>query len=200
MTLPAPLARTATAIFRFDKRVRQAVLPFRHSAPVQAIDWVSKAGDQPQMRLIAGGFVVVGLARRDARMVGAGMRMLAAHELATATKDWFKRRIVRTRPRNPARKAAHKPRRGHDERKERSSFPSGHAAGATASAMAFASVYPAHALAAEAAAGAVAAGRIPTCKHYPSDVAAGAIIGALAAAAVGAAWSLARKAAGAALA
>ncbi|QDM41235.1 phosphatase PAP2 family protein [Altererythrobacter sp. TH136] len=175
-------------VFAFDKRVRAVVLPYRHSAPAKAIDWMSKVGDQAQMRVVAGGVIAVGLLRRDPRMIGAGIRMLAAHEVATVAKDWVKGRVVRTRPRNPVPGDAHKPHEGHDTRKEKSSFPSGHATGAAASATAFAAVYPQHALAAEAAAAAVAAGRIPGCKHYPSDVAAGAAIGIGSAVLVGALW------------
>ena len=199
--MAATILETATdTVFRFDKRVRQAMLPRRQSLPVKAVDWVSKIGDQAQMRLVASGVMLAGVVRRDAKMFGAGVRMLAAHELATSAKVWVKDRVVRTRPRNPAKHGAHKPRKGHDTRKERSSFPSGHAAGAAAVTSAFAAVYPAHAIAAEAAAGAVALGRIPACKHYPSDVVAGAVIGTVAAAVVGRAWSLTRKAARAALA
>lgn len=188
----AGLSQLGSAILRFDKRVRKAALPYRHSPPVEAIDWMSKVGDQAQMRVVAGGVVFAGLVRRDVRMIGAGARMLAAHELATFLKDQVKNRIVRTRPRNPAGRAPHKPEVGHDTRKEKSSFPSGHAAGAMASARAFSAVYPRHAVAAQTAAGAAALARIPGCAHYPSDVAAGAAIGVGASAVVGGAWTLVR--------
>lgn len=192
--MTARLLETATgAVLRFDKRVRKAVLPRRDSAPVKAIDWVSKIGDQAQMRLVAGGVMLAGVVRRDAKLFSAGLRMLAAHELATATKTWVKDRVVRTRPRNPAKHGAHKPHKGHDTRKEKSSFPSGHAAGAAALTSAFASVYPEHAMAARTAAGAVALGRIPACKHYPSDVVAGTAIGIASAAVVGGVWALAAR-------
>ena len=194
------LDTAADTVLRFDKRVRQAVLPRRDTLPVKAIDWVSKIGDQAQMRLVAGGVMLAGTVRRDAKMFGAGVRMLAAHELATSAKVWVKDRVIRTRPRNPAKKGAHKPRKGHDTRKEKSSFPSGHAAGAAATTSAFAAVYPAQGLIARGAAGVVALGRVPACKHYPSDVVAGTAIGIAAAAVVGAAWALTRKAARLALA
>lgn len=194
MSEPTVLEPLTKFLFRLDKRTRQAVLPYRHSRPVNAVDWLSKIGDQPQMRMMAGGVLLLGLARRDARMIGAGVRMLAAHELATAAKDWTKRHVVRTRPRNPAEGGAHKPHAGHDTRKEKSSFPSGHAAGATASALAFAQGYPNQAPAAVAAAGVVALARIPSCKHYPSDVAAGAAIGAGSAGLVNMIWRLAARA------
>ena len=178
--MTATVLKSATdAVLRFDKRVRKTVLPRRDSLPVKAIDWVSKIGDQAQMRLVAGGVMLAGAVRRDAKMFGAGVRMLAAHELATSAKVWVKDHVVRTRPRNPAKNGAHKLHKGHDTRKEKSSFPSGHAAGAAATTSAFAAV--------------VALGRIPACKHYPSDVIAGTAIGVAAAAVVGAAWSLAKR-------
>lgn len=172
---------------RLDKEARRALLPFRKTAPIHTIDWASKVGDQLQLRLVSGGILALGLVRRDARMIGAGLRMLAAHELATAAKVWVKDRVIRVRPRS-ASSGRQRPRKGHDTSKEKSSFPSGHAAGATAAARAFAAVYPAHSLAANTAAGAVSLGRIPSCKHYPSDVVAGMIIGAGASAVVTAAW------------
>ena len=194
MSEPTGFKPLTKFLFRLDTRAREAVLPHRHSRPVKAVDWLSKIGDQPQMRMVAGGVVLLGLARRDARMVGAGVRMLAAHELATAAKDWTKQNVVRTRPRNPAAGGAHKPHAGHDTRKEESSFPSGHAAGATASALAFAQGYPSQAPAAAAAAGMVALARIPSCKHSPSDVAAGAAIGAGSAGIVNMIWRLTARA------
>ena len=196
MTRRVPTPPPSRVAFAFDKKARKALLPYRQTAPVKAVDWVSKAGDQPQLRLLAGGIVVAGLLRRDLRMVGAGVRMLAAHEAATAAKVWVKDRVIRTRPRSASAADSKKPHKGHDTRKEESSFPSGHAAGATAAARAFAAVYPEHAGVAHAAAGVVALGRIPTCAHYPSDVAAGAAIGAAGSAAVTGLWRVAVLVAG----
>lgn len=177
----------AEPVFEIDKRVRRALLPYRETTPVKAVSWFSQAGDQTQLRLLAGGMMAIGLIRRDPRMIGAGVRMLVAHEAATLMKDFVKRRVIRTRPRSAAGKAQ-KPRKGRDTRKEESSFPSGHSAGAVAVARAAAAVYPEHRTAANAAAAAVSLGRIPGCAHYPTDVAAGAAIGALAAGLVNAAW------------
>ncbi|GGD85618.1 hypothetical protein GCM10011515_01580 [Tsuneonella deserti] len=168
-------------------------MPYRCSAPVRAIDWFSQLGDQAQMRLIAGGVVAAGLVRRDVRMIGAGVRMLAAHEVATTIKRAVKERVIRSRPRS-AGGGDKRPHKGKDMRKEKSSFPSGHAAGATAGARAFAAVYPDHSMTAHALAGAVSLGRIPGCAHYPSDVAAGVAIGASASATVTVAWRLVRLA------
>lgn len=188
-----PISRAPAGILLdADKRVRKALLPYRETPPVKAIDWASQAGDQLQLRLISGAVIAIGLLRRDARMAGAGVRMLVAHELATLAKDWTKERVVRTRPRSATKRKGTRPRKGHDTRKEESSFPSGHAAGATAAAQAFAAVYPEHAGAARMAAGAVSLGRLPGCAHYPSDLAAGAAIGVTSAGIVGAGWALSK--------
>lgn len=187
----APLPASNVA-FAFDKKARKALLPYRETAPVKAIDWFSQVGDQTQMRLLAGAVLALGLVLRDVRMMAAGARMLAAHELATVAKTWVKDRVIRSRPRS-TKKGRQLPRKGHDTSKEKSSFPSGHAAGAMAAGRAFAAAYPEHAVAAQAAAGAVGLGRIPACAHYPSDVAAGAAIGAGASAVVTGAWRVAAR-------
>ena len=181
--------KAAEPVFELDKNVRKALLPHRETNVVATISWLSQAGDQVQLRLLAGGTVALGLVRRDSRMVAAGVRMLIAHEAATLMKDFVKRRVVRTRPRSVTGKSQ-RPRKGRDTRKEKSSFPSGHSAGAVAVAEALAGAYPRRANAARAAAAAVSLGRIPGCAHYPTDVAAGAAIGGIAGAAVNLLWRL----------
>jgi membrane-associated phospholipid phosphatase len=192
MTAAKPPKSPAEPVFEIDKRVRKALLPYRETLPVEAVGWLSQAGDQMQLRLIGGGTVALGLLRRDSRMIGAGIRMLIAHETATLMKDFVKHRVIRARPRSAAGKRQ-RPRKGRDTRKESSSFPSGHSAGAVAVARAAAAVYPAHGRSANAAAAAVSLGRIPGCAHYPTDVAAGAAIGALAAGLVNAGWRRAAR-------
>lgn len=177
----------AEPVFEFDRQVRKAFLPYRETPPVVAIGWFSAAGDQMQLRAISVGTVLVGLVRRDPRMAAAGVRMLIAHEAATLAKDLVKRRVVRERPRSAGGKHL-RPRKGRDTRKEKSSFPSGHSAGAAAVAQAVAGAYPDHAGAARTAAAAVALGRIPGCAHYPTDIAAGSAIGAGVGGLVNAIW------------
>ena len=177
-------------LFEFDRKARRAFLAHRGNRVVRALDTLGDAGDQPPLRLISGGLLVLGLLRRDARMMRAGARMLLAHELATAAKNRIKHRIDRSRPRSATGLDAHKPRRGHDHSKEETSFPSGHAAGSMAVALAFAAEYPQYRAATLATSGAIGLSRIPTCAHYPSDVAAGWAIGAAAQAAVGLVWRL----------
>lgn len=189
---PDSAPEIAEPVFEIDRRVRDLFLPYRETAPVKAIGWLSAAGDQAQLRILSSGTLVVGLLRRDHRMAAAGLRMLVAHEAATLAKKFVKGRVVRERPRSSGGKHP-APRTGHDTSKEKSSFPSGHSAGATAVAQAFAAVYPERAGTARTAAAAVALGRLPGCSHYPTDIAAGAAIGAGAAGIVGAVFRFAAR-------
>lgn len=170
-------ARPADKLMDLDKAAHDAARPWRETAPVRALSWFSELGDQPQMLTLSGGVLALGVVRADARMVRAGARMVAAHLLATAAKNFVKRRVDRTRPRSAAGEDGHKPKPGRTDSKEETSFPSGHSAGALAVASAFAREYPKHRLPALGAGGLIALAQIPRCAHYPTDVGAGVAIG-----------------------
>lgn len=175
------LSDAADALLRADRKAATASRSYRQSLPVRILDHVADLGDQPPMRILCGSVIAVGLVAGDRRLAGAGLRMLAAHTLATLVKDAVKRRVDRTRPRSAAKPGKDaRPRRGDSEAKEETSFPSGHSAGAAAVARAFARSYPEHAAPAYAAAGLLALAQIPRCAHYPTDVGAGLAIGAAA--------------------
>ena len=174
----------AEALIEADSAAVEAVRPYRGTKPVEALAWYSELGDQPQMLGISGGVLAIGLVRRDSRMARAGARMIAAHLLATAAKNFVKRRIDRTRPRSAAGRHEHKMKPGRTDTKEQTSFPSGHSAGAIAVARAFAREYPEYRTPALAGAGLIALAQIPRCAHYPTDVGAGLLIGAAAESAV----------------
>jgi undecaprenyl-diphosphatase len=167
----------AAALRETDAKVAEAVLPVRYEPAVRVLAFLSDIGDQPQMRTLSGGLIGAGLLVRDGRLARAGLRMLLAHELATAAKNFVKRRVDRTRPRSLGDGEAPHIRRGRNEHKEETSFPSGHSAGAAAVARAFVREYPEHRIAAYAGAGSVALAQIPRCAHYPTDVGAGLAIG-----------------------
>ena len=177
----------ADALLSVDAGAREAVLPHRETAPVKALSWYSEIGDQPQLRTLAGGLLALGLLRRDGRMARAGVRMLLAHELATLAKNFVKKRVDRSRP-NSADEDEQKPKLGRSREKDETSFPSGHSAGATAVARAFAREYREYRAPALGAAGLAALAQIPRCAHYPTDVGAGIAIGAAAEAVVDTAW------------
>lgn len=183
----------ADALMDLDAAAHDAVQPFRETAPVEALSWYSELGDQPQMLAISGGLLATGIVRRDRRMVRAGARMVAAHLIATAAKNFVKRRIDRTRPRSASGSDGHRMKPGRSDTKEETSFPSGHSAGAAAVARAFAREYPEYRGPALAAGGLIALAQIPRCAHYPTDVGAGIAIGLAAEAAVAAVMARAQS-------
>ncbi len=130
--------KAAEPVLAIDRRTRALFKPWSRSAPVRVLGWFGQAGDQLQLRVLAGGVLAVGLARRDERLVRAGARMLLAHELATLAKKAVKNRVDRSRPRSVRRGKSVRPRKGHSKAPHLNSFPSGHSAGAMAVACAFA--------------------------------------------------------------
>jgi membrane-associated phospholipid phosphatase len=166
------------AVLAADAAAAEAARPYRGSAPMKALGRFASLGDQPPLRTLCVATIAAGLAGGDRRLTRAGLRMLAAHTLATLAKDFIKHRVDRTRPRSESEKGRdHVPRPGRHTAKEVTSFPSGHSAGAAAVARAFAREYPEHSAPAYAAAGALALAQIPRCAHYPTDVGAGLAIG-----------------------
>jgi membrane-associated phospholipid phosphatase len=174
----AGASRAGGALLRADRKAAAVARRHEASLPVRLLEHVADLGDQPPMRILCGSVIAVGLVAGDRRLAATGLRMLAAHTLATLVKDAVKRRVDRTRPRSLARPGKDAtPRPGDSEAKEETSFPSGHSAGAAAVARAFARAYPEHALPAYAAAATLALAQIPRCAHYPTDVGAGLAIG-----------------------
>lgn len=177
--------KSADTMLAADAGVARAAAPLRESPAVKVVGKLSEVGDQPQLRILCGAVIAAAIVRRDARLARAGVRMLAAHTLATLAKSMVKHHVDRTRPGAMLDgKGGARPRKGHSRAKAENSFPSGHSAGAIAVAQAFAHEYPEHRAAALAAAGAIALAQIPRCAHYPTDVGAGLAIGAAAAALV----------------
>lgn len=168
------IRKTAKALGEADKAVADAVAPYVETPPVRAISWLSEVGDQPPLRTLCAAVVAAGLAGPDPRLMRGGVRMIAAHTLATAAKSAIKHRVDRTRP-HKDKDAALKP--GRHRGKDYASFPSGHSAGAIAVARAYAREYPEHKAAALAGAGTVALAQIPRSAHYPTDVGSGLVIG-----------------------
>jgi membrane-associated phospholipid phosphatase len=162
-----------------DVAVAEAVAPYQETPLIRALSLFSKLGDQPPMRIISGSVLAIGLLGSNKRLATAGVRMLAAHTLATLAKDFIKDRVDRTRPEVLLEQGRYEMEAGDSEAEEDNSFPSGHSAGAVAVGRAFARDYPEHAIAAQSAAALIALGQIPRCKHYPTDVGAGSAIGFL---------------------
>ena len=184
----------AGALLDADAAVVRAAQPFKDH---RLLETLADLGDQPQLRILCGAIVALGLARGDRRLAATGLKMLAAHSVATWTKDFVKHRVDRTRPRSlddpQSPGGDHQPEAGRSEAKEDSSFPSGHAAGAAAVARALARNQPGLAPAAYLGGAVLASAQIPRCAHYPTDVGAGVLIGLAAEAAVDRAWALAER-------
>jgi membrane-associated phospholipid phosphatase len=189
MTEKKPEDTVADALLKLDADAREAVIPHQQDVPVKALSWYSEIGDQPQIRILSSGLFLAGAAARNRRMMRAGARMLVAHELATVAKNFIKNRVDRTRPRSAQDEEDQKAELGENSDKEETSFPSGHSAGATAAACAFAREFPELRIPAFGAAGVAALAQIPRCAHYPTDVGAGIAIGAAAEAVVNLAWN-----------
>ncbi|GAA3890058.1 hypothetical protein GCM10022276_06360 [Sphingomonas limnosediminicola] len=118
--------------------------------------------------------------------------MLIAHEAATLAKNLVKTNVDRTRPRSVENTDAKKPKKGDHTAKEKTSFPSGHSAGAMAAARAFSREFPEYGAAAIGGAAFIAAMQIPRCAHYPTDVAAGVLLGLAVEGMTSAAWEAAQ--------
>jgi membrane-associated phospholipid phosphatase len=192
MMLRDRIERIEESLIDLDDGAHRLFQPYVDSAPVRALDLFSNLGDQPQLRLMAGALIVAGTFADNARLVRAGARMLIAHEAATLAKDLMKTLIDRTRPRSASGRDEKKPKRGNHTAKERTSFPSGHSAGAIAAARAFSREFPEHGAKAIGAAAFIAASQVPRSAHYPTDVGAGLAIGLVIEAATNAAWKAAR--------
>lgn len=169
---------TAKTVLRADAKTVDAMSPHQETLPVRILERFAGLGDQPELRTLCGAVILGGIVSGNGRLARTGLRMLAAHTLATWTKDFIKHRVDRTRPRSKGKAGKdHRPSAGRSTAKEETSFPSGHSAGAAAVARAFARDYPQHAAPALAAGSALALAQIPRCAHYPTDVGAGLAIG-----------------------
>jgi hypothetical protein len=188
--------KSPTVAERADRHISNQVKYKRDTGLMRLIGTLSDVGDQPQMRILIAATITYGVVKRDERIVKTGLKMLAAHTLATWGKSKVKSVVDRTRPKNGNDPRV---RLGDSDAHEDTSFPSGHSAGAVAVAQAFARSYPEHAVAARAAAFAVAAIQVPRGTHYVGDVIAGTLIGIGAEQASGAAGRLSGSAVHAAL-
>ena len=149
----------------------------RHHPVVKAAGAISEVADQPPMVAINLTTIAAGLIARDARLTRTGVRMLAAHGLATLAKAAIKHNVDRARPKLFASREAHRPTPGDRDEGPHNSFPSGHTAGAVAVARAVAREYPGAAVPVQAAAAGIAVIQVPRGTHFPSDVVVGAVIG-----------------------
>ncbi len=160
-----------------DLKVARATAPVRNHPLTRIAGDLSDVADQPPLRAIGAATMVAGALARSQRLTLAGVRMLAAHQLATSVKSVIKHSIDRTRPERVLEGAAYESGKGDHVSSPWNSFPSGHTAGAVAVARAIGRDYPRAAVPSLVLAVAAAAIQVPRGKHYVSDVVAGAVIG-----------------------
>ena len=167
-------------IERADAQVARKSAALGETGTVKALGTLSDLADQPQLYSICGATIVLGAVTRNVTLARTGVRMLAAEWLATQLKTVVKRRVDRLRPEAAKDADDNALTAGDSEDHDRSSFPSGHTAGALAVARALRHEYPASQKFALPAAALVAAVQVPRGKHYLSDLVAGAAIGLVA--------------------
>jgi len=192
MTEHHQTARRATAecsvVEQADAQVTAAVAPLRDTAVVRAASALSEIADQPPLVALSAAVAVAGLAMRNPRLARAGLRMLAAHALATVVKGVIKDNVDRSRPKTLIEDGDYKMGAGNSREADLRSFPSGHTAGGTAVVRALAREYPGSAGPAGSAMSLIAAALVPKQAHYPTDIAVGAAIGWASEAAVNLLW------------
>ena len=179
-----PLANIEAA----DIAVAKATAPVEETVFGHLVGKLGALADQPPLRALCGAVIFAGAWRKDSRLAGVGLRMLAAHTLATGVKTLVKAQVDRTRPSLLVECGEYEARPGGSDEHDRTSFPSGHTVGVAAVAIVFARAYPQHRGKAAGAAAFMALVQIPRRAHFVSDVAAGAVIGLAAAAVVDGVW------------
>ena len=137
----------------------------------------AELGDQPPLIALGAGVFAFGFASGDRRLARTGLRMLAAHAVATALKGFIKDEVDRTRPGVALDDTDYKLQPGGSKAGNLRSMPSGHSAGLAAVARAAGREYPELAVPLTVAAATVAAAQLPSGNHFVSDVAAGIGLG-----------------------
>lgn len=179
---PPKSARHASPIEHADAVIATRAGEYHRNPAVRVLGAASEIADQPPLILTSLATAAAGMLAKRPELVRTGLRMLASELAATGFKHAVKRRIDRTRPYKMLKDGRYKLKNaGSDASGESpwSSFPSGHTAGAVATARAIAHGYPRLALPAGIAAGAIALVQVPRRAHFPTDVVAGAAIGFL---------------------
>jgi membrane-associated phospholipid phosphatase len=179
------------AVAQADKALTHQAARHRGHPAARAAGEAAEIADQPPLVALAAATTLAGLVTRRADLVRGGLRMLAAHALATGVKTLIKHRVDRTRPKKALADGEHRFEPGGSRDHDLGSFPSGHLAGAVAAGRAASHEVAGVGAPAALATGAVAAAQAPAGNHYLIDMAAGAVIGWLAEAAVGAAFDAA---------
>ena len=173
--------QSLSIIERTDLKVTRKVGVNRGTATGRWLGRFANLGDQPPLIGLAAIVIAAGTLRRDERLARAGLRMLAAHSLATMGKLAVKDSINRTRP-GALNEKAYRLEPGASRDGRLRSMPSGHSAGVMAVAGAIPPDYARAVVPVGALATSIAAAQLPSKNHFLSDVLVGSGIGLAAAA------------------
>ncbi len=168
--------RRPSPIERLDLKVARAAALDRTTPSGRWVRRFAELGDQPPLLALCGAVVAAGVMRRDERLARTGLRMLAAHSLATMAKLLGKNSIDRTRP-GALKEKKYRLEEGDSHDGRLRSMPSGHSAGMAAVAGAIAADYPRALVPAAAISIAVMGAQLPSRNHFLTDVVAGAAVG-----------------------
>lgn len=160
-----------------EHKVARKVARGRDHALLKTAGQAAEIGDQPPLVALNLATIAAGALLGRPRIVRTGIRMLAAHGLATGIKAAIKFRLDRTRPHSRLEGKADRLGKGQHDTHDYNSFPSGHTAGAVAVAAAIVHEHRGMAGGAYGTAAAIAGVQVPRGAHYFSDVVAGALIG-----------------------
>lgn len=180
----AKAKRELHEIEKADLEIADRVALDERGKAIQALSRFAELGDQPPLIGLSAGVLAFGLASGNRKLARTGLRIFAAHAVATAIKGFVKDEVDRTRPGVALADSRYKLERGHSKDGRLRSMPSGHSAGLAAVAGAAAREYPNLAIPFGLAAAAVTAAQLPSGNHFASDVAVGVGIGLASEAAV----------------
>lgn len=168
---------------RMDVRAAAWAAQWRETPAVRAAAAIAELSDQPPLLTLCTAVYGAGLLLDDKKLRRCGESMFAAFGVATAGKWAGKQVVARTRPRAVARHGSYRRTALGPVEGDWNAFPSGHAAGAFAVAMAAGRAYPEIATPALSMAAAASLVQVLKGGHFPSDVIAGALLGVAAEAA-----------------
>jgi membrane-associated phospholipid phosphatase len=169
--------QAAQTVIDADRKATHRVAKHRDTPLVKATGVLAELGDQPQMIATSVATAVIGLALKRPDLVRGGVRMLAAHLVATAVKTAIKHSVDRARPEKAIDDGDATFEPGESRDHDMTSFPSGHTAGAVAVAIAMSRDVDGAAAPAALIATGIAAAQPVTGSHYLTDLVAGAAVG-----------------------
>lgn len=178
--LPKKRIRKLSFPERIDVEIIEKMRPLLQKPAVRRLGKLGNLGDEPPLLAISTVLLLGGTLARNPALQRASIRMLMAHFVAIALKEWGKNSVDRTRPAEQLRAGSYHMAMGNSRDADLRSFPSGHTAGALALARAFSRDYPRYTKPLLAAAAAIGALQVPRGAHYPGDVLAGGVAGAVA--------------------